>query len=46
MLPEHIALHFFNPRSADAPQIISPQINTHGDLSCWPDGFLTNLTKI
>lgn len=42
---EHVAFHFFNPRSADAPQLISPQINVHGDLNCWPDGFFDQFDK-
>lgn len=43
--PEQVALHFFRARSADEAQVISPQINNHGDLSCWPDGFFDQFDK-
>lgn len=40
--PPHTAVHFFNsrPRSvADPAHIVSPQIDTKGNLSEWPLGF-------
>ncbi|WP_322629386.1 DUF3696 domain-containing protein [Halothiobacillus sp.] len=40
--PEHMAIHFFNyrPRSQDDPaHVVSPKIDTKGNLSEWPDGF-------
>lgn len=43
--PEQVALHFFRPRSDDSAQVISPQINIHGDLDCWPDGFFDQFDK-
>jgi predicted ATPase len=43
--PEKVALHFFRARSADTPQVVSPQINANGDLDCWPDGFFDQFDK-
>ncbi len=43
--PEQVALHFFRARSVDAAQVVSPQINIHGDLDCWPDGFFDQFDK-
>jgi predicted ATPase len=43
--PEQVALHFFRARSTDTAQVVSPQINTHGDLDCWPDGFFDQFDK-
>lgn len=43
--PEKIALHFFRPYSTDIAQVVSPQINTHGDLDHWPDGFFDQFDK-
>ncbi|MBY0454793.1 MAG: DUF3696 domain-containing protein [Burkholderiaceae bacterium] len=43
--PENIALHFFRPYSTDTSQVVSPQINIHGDLDHWPDGFFDQFDK-
>ena len=43
--PEQVALHFFRARSIDDAQVVSPQINTSGDLDCWPDGFFDQFDK-
>lgn len=45
ILPEHVALHFFNSRSVSKPQVVSPQINSNGDLDAWPDGFFDQFDK-
>lgn len=43
--PEQVALHFFKARSANAAQVVSPQINSNGDLDNWPDGFFDQFDK-
>ncbi len=45
ILPEDVALHFFRASSADAAQVVSPQINDHGDLDDWPEGFFDQFDK-
>lgn len=40
--PEHVAIHFFQPRSDEAraaAQVTSPDIDAAGNLSEWPEGF-------
>lgn len=42
LTPEHAAVHFFNsrPRSKEDPaHVVSPKIDSRGNLSEWPHGF-------
>lgn len=39
LAPEGLALHFFSPRSAEAPQVQTPTIDADGRIDFWPDGF-------
>lgn len=43
--PDQIAIHFFRPRSADAAQVISPQLDSSGNIDTWPEGFFDQFDK-
>ncbi len=43
--PEDTALHFFSPRSVDAPQVQTPTMGADGGLDFWPDGFFDQFDK-
>lgn len=45
LLPDHVAIHFFRPRSADAAQVISPQLDSSGNIDTWPEGFFDQFDK-
>lgn len=49
LIPEQIALHFFNPRRdpphPDFPQLVSPQLDPKGNLDHWPEGFFDQFDK-
>ena len=43
--PEHVAIHFFRPYSTDMAQVVSPQMDTSGNIDTWPDGFFDQFDK-
>lgn len=43
--PEQVAIHFFRPRSANAAQVISPQLDNSGNIDTWPEGFFDQFDK-
>ena len=43
--PERVAIHFFRPRSADAPQVLSPVLDISGNIDAWPAGFFDQFDK-
>lgn len=43
--PEQVALHFFRPRSVDIAQVISPQLDSSGNIDTWPEGFFDQFDK-
>lgn len=43
--PERVAIHFFRPRSADAPQVLSPVLDISGNIDAWPEGFFDQFDK-
>ncbi len=43
--PDQVAIHFFRPRSADAAQVISPQLDSAGNIDTWPEGFFDQFDK-
>jgi len=45
LIPEQIAIHFFRLRSAEAAQVISPQLDSSGNIDTWPDGFFDQFDK-
>lgn len=42
---EQVAIHFFRPRSGGAPQVVSPIIDSAGNIDAWPDGFFDQFDK-
>ena len=42
---EKVALHFFRARSEDAPQVLSPVIDSAGNVDFWPEGFFDQFDK-
>ena len=42
---EKVVLHFFRVRSPDAPQALSPVIDSSGNVDVWPDGFFDQFDK-
>lgn len=45
LTPEQIAVHFFKPRSAESPQVLSPQLDCNGNIDAWPEGFFDQFDK-
>jgi predicted ATPase len=45
IVPDHVAIHFFRPRSADAAQVLSPQLDNSGNIDTWPEGFFDQFDK-
>lgn len=43
--PEDVVIHFFRPRSPDAPQVTSPSLDASGNIDSWPDGFFDQFDK-
>lgn len=42
---QNIAIHFFSPRGAGSPQVVSPQIDSLGNIDVWPEGFFDQFDK-
>ncbi len=42
---EEVALHFFRARSEDAPQALSPTLDSSGNVDVWPEGFFDQFDK-
>ena len=36
---EHVSIHFFKPRSSDSAQVVSPVLDSTGNIDMWPEGF-------
>ncbi len=45
LAPDRAALHFFSPRSEDAPQVQTPTMDAEGGLDFWPGGFFDQFDK-
>lgn len=43
--PDQVAIHFFRLRSDDAAQVISPQLDSAGNIDMWPEGFFDQFDK-
>lgn len=43
--PEKIAIHFFRPRTDNAAQVLSPQLDRSGNIDTWPEGFFDQFDK-
>ena len=42
---EKVALHFFRARSVDEPQVLSPVIDSSGNVDVWPEGFFDQFDR-
>lgn len=45
ILADEVAIHFFTPRSGDAPQVLSPTLDSSGNIDVWPEGFFDQFDK-
>ncbi len=43
--PEQVAIHFFRPRAENESQVLSPQMDSLGNIDTWPDGFFDQFDK-
>jgi predicted ATPase len=42
---EQAAIHFFRPRSSEAAQVLSPVLDSSGNIDTWPEGFFDQFDK-
>ena len=42
---EKVMFHFFRSRSEDGPQVMSPAIDSFGNVDFWPEGFFDQFDK-
>ena len=42
---EEVAIHFLQPRSEDSPQVLSPTLDSSGNIDVWPEGFFDQFDK-
>ena len=42
---EQVSIHFFKPRSVDGAQVVSPILDSTGNIDAWPDGFFDQFDK-
>lgn len=42
---EDVAVHFFQPRSEDRPQVVSPALDRDGRIEYWPPGFFDQFDR-
>ena len=40
-----VAIHFLRPWSADSDQVLSPTLDSSGNIDVWPDGFFDQFDK-
>ena len=40
-----VAIHFFRPRSDNGSQVVSPVLDSTGNIDTWPDGFFDQFDK-
>lgn len=45
LMPEQVTLHFFRPRSINQTQVISPELDSSGNIDVWPEGFFDQFDK-
>ena len=45
IFPEEVAVHFFRQRTPDAPQVLSPTLDSSGNIDVWPEGFFDQFDK-
>ena len=42
---DDVAIHFFRPRLPDAAQVLTPNIDSSGNIDIWPEGFFDQFDK-
>ena len=42
---DQVSIHFFRPRSGDDAQVVSPILDSTGNIDAWPDGFFDQFDK-
>lgn len=42
---ERVVIHFFKPRSSTGPQVVSPTLDSLGNIDTWPEGFFDQFDK-
>ena len=42
---DQVAIHFFRPRTGDDAQVVSPILDSTGNIDVWPDGFFDQFDK-
>ena len=42
---DQVAIHFFRPRTGDDAQVVSPILDSTGNIDAWPDGFFDQFDK-
>lgn len=45
LTPEHAFLHFFRPRGGALDQVVSPTLDSAGNIDMWPEGFFDQFDK-
>ena len=45
ILPDEVAIHFLKQRSTDASQVLSPTLDSSGNIDIWPEGFFDQFDK-
>lgn len=45
ILPGQVAIHFFTKRAADLAKVVSPQLDSSGNIDNWPEGFFDQTDK-
>lgn len=45
LAPQQVCLHFFRASSSDLDQVVSPQLDSSGNIDVWPDGFFDQFDK-
>lgn len=43
--PNQVSLHFFRPPTEDLDQVVSPRLDSNGNVDVWPDGFFDQFDK-
>ena len=45
LLSDQTLLHFFRPRSSDLDQVVSPTLDSSGNIDMWPEDFFDQFDK-
>ncbi len=45
LAPEQALLHFFRPRGGELDQVVSPTLDSAGNIDAWPEGFFDQFDK-